>query len=140
MSTTTIISKAVVAQFINELFGELSSDNMHALITEDFHVHAWGSRTRREGARNLYQLLNMLRNTFTNPEVTVLEMTAQEDRVATRYIFRAEYVGEVGGVDVKGHVVSLHGVLLARMNGEKIAECWLEDDRLGLLRQLREAA
>jgi predicted ester cyclase len=140
MSTNTIINKAVVAQFINELFGELSSDNMHALITEDFHVHAWGSRTRREGARNLHYLLSTLRNTFANPEVTILEMTAQDDRVASRYLFRARYVNEVGGVDVKGHIVSLHGVLLARLDGEKITECWLEDDRLGMLRHLREAA
>lgn len=138
--STTIINKAVVAQFIDELFGKFSSDDMRALITEDFHGHTWGSRTRREGARNLYQLLNMLRNTFTNPEVTVLEMAAQDKRVAARYLFRAEYAGEVGGVDVKGHIVSLYGVLIARMEGEKIAECWLEEDRLGLLRQLREAA
>ncbi len=59
--------------------------------------------------------------------------------MAARYLFEAEYVGEVGGVDVTGQHIRLPGMLIARLRGEKIAECWWEEDRLAMLAQVRAA-
>jgi predicted ester cyclase len=134
-----IIHKAVVTQFISEVFGEFSGEHMPALLTEDFHAHAWASHGIPDGSQHIRQVLTLLRATFRNPRVTIQDLLAQGDRVAARYLFEAGYVGEVGGVDVTGKRIRLPGMLIARMRGEKIAECWWEEDRLTMLAQVRAA-
>jgi predicted ester cyclase len=134
-----IINKAVVTQFVSELFGEFSGEHMPALLTGSFHAHAWASHGIADGSQHIQQILTLLRTTFRNPRVTILDLLAQGDKVAARYLFEAEDVGEVGGVDVTGKHVQLPGMLIARMRGEKIDECWWEEDRLTMLAQVRAA-
>ena len=119
-----LINKAVVTQFITDLFGRSSGEHVSSLVTEDFQSHA--SPT-------------LLRATFRQPRVIVQDLLAQGDRVAARYLFQAEYVGEVDGVDVSGQPIEVPGMMIARMRGERIAECWWEEDRLAVLAQLRAA-
>lgn len=134
-----IIHKAVVAQFISEMFGEFSDDRVMALLAHDFHAHAWASHGIGDGPEHIRQLLTLLRATFRDPRVTVQDLLAQGDRVAARYLFEAYYVGEVRGVDLSGERIRLPGMLIARMRGQKIAECWWEEDRLTMLSQVRAA-
>jgi hypothetical protein len=134
-----LIGKAVVAQFISEVFGELSDEHVHSLVTEDFRAHAWSSRTVADGTPHIEQVLSLLRSTFRNPRVRVLDLLAQGDRVAARYLFEADYVGEVWDEAARGRRIRLPGMLLARLRGERIEECWWEEDRLAMLAQLRAA-
>ena len=134
-----LINKAVVTQFITEVFGRFSGEQVPALVTEDFRAHAWASRGIPDGTQHIHQVLTLLRATFRDPSVMVLDLLAQGDRVAARYLFEAEYVGEVGGVDVTGQHIRLPGMLIARLRGERIAECWWEEDRLAMLAQVRAA-
>ena len=134
-----LINKAVVTQFITEVFGRFSGEQVPALVTEDFCAHARASRGIPDGTQHIQQVLALLRATFRDPKVMVLDLLAQDDRVAARYLFEAEYVGEVGGVSVAGQHVRLPGMLIARLRGEKIAECWWEEDRLPTLAQDRAA-
>jgi SnoaL-like polyketide cyclase len=122
--SASLINKAVVTQFITELFGRFSGEHVSSLVTEDFRAH--GPPT-------------LLRATFRQPRVIVQDLLAQGDRVAARYLFQAEYVGEVDGVDVSGQRIELPGMMIARMRGERIAECWWEEDRLAMLAQVRAA-
>jgi hypothetical protein len=134
-----IIHKAVVTQFISEVFGDFSGEHVQALLTDDFRAHAWGSHGIPDGSHHIQEILTLLRATFRDPRVTVFDLLAQEDRVAARYLFEAEYVGEVRGVDVTGKRIRLPGMLIARVCDQKIAECWWEEDRLTMLAQVRAA-
>jgi len=134
-----LINKSIVTQFITELFGRFSGEHVPSLVTEDFRAHAWASRGNPDGTRHVDQLLTLLRATFRDPSVRVLDLLAQGDRVAARYQFEAEYIGEVGGVEVTGRQIRLPGMMIARMHGERIAECWWEEDRLAMLAQVRAA-
>lgn len=134
-----LINKAVVTQFINDLFGQFSGDHVDALVTEDFLAHAWAAHKVPDGTQHLRQVITLLGATFRDPQVRVLDLLAQGDKVAARYLFEAEYVGEVAGVNVTGQRIQLPGMLIARMRGHKIAECWWEEDRLALLAQIRAA-
>ena len=137
--SASLIRKAVVTQFITELLGRFSGEHLPSLVTEDFRAHAWASRANPEAARHVEQVLTMLRSTFRHPRVVVQDLLAQGDRVAARYLFQAEYVGEVDGVDVSGQRIELPGMMIARLRGERIAECWWEEDRLAMLAQVRAA-
>ena len=134
-----IIHKAVVTQFISEVFGDFNGEHVQALLTEDFHSHAWGSHGIPDGPHHIHHIVMLLCATFRHPRVTVLDLLAQDDKVAARYLFEAEYVGEVRGVDVAGKRIRLPGMLIARLRDQKIAECWWEEDRLTMLAQVRAA-
>lgn len=134
-----LINKAVVTQFITDLFGQFSGDAVDALVTEDFLPHAWASHVIPDGTQHLRQVITLLGATFRNPSVRVLDLLAQGDKVAARYLFEAEYVGEVAGVNVTGQRIEIPGMLIARMRGGKIAECWWEEDRLSIIAQVRAA-
>ena len=134
-----LINKAVVTQFITELFGRFSGEHVSSLVTADFRAHAWASRGIPDGTRHVELVLTLLRSTFRQPRVIVQDLLAQGDRVAARYLFQAEYVGEVGGADVSGKCIQVPGMMIARMQGERIAECWWEEDRLAMLAQVRAA-
>ena len=41
MSAELIVNKAIVNQFISEMY-ESNGENVRELITDDFHVDAWG--------------------------------------------------------------------------------------------------
>ena len=82
--STELINKAVVTQFITELFETLSSEHMPALVTNDFRAHAWTSYDTPafEGVRHVEQILTILRATFRNPRVRVEELAAFEPVIA----------------------------------------------------------
>ena len=137
--SASLINKAVVTQFITEIFGRFSGEHVSSLVTEDFRAHAWASRGSPDGKRHVEHAATLLRATFRQPRVIVQDLLAQGDRVAARYLFQAEYLGEVDGVPAAGRRVELPGMMIARMRGERIAECWWEEDRLAMLAQLRAA-
>src|SRR5215218_8821683 len=76
-----LINKAVVTQFITEVFGRFSGEHVPALVTGDFCAHAWASRGIADGTQHISQVLTLLRATFRDPSVSVLDLLAQGDRV-----------------------------------------------------------
>lgn len=135
MSAELIVNKAIVNQFISEMY-ESNGENVRDLITDDFHVDAWGGRGGAEGAAAIRQVLALVRSSIRDPRVSMLEMLAQGDKVVARYEVEGEYRGEMDGADIPPKQVTLPGVMIARLRDQKIAECWQEEDRVSLYQQL----
>lgn len=135
MSAELIVNKAVVNQFIAEMY-ESNGENVSALVTEDFHLDAWGGRAGAQGDAAIRQMLALVRGTLREPRVAILEMFAQGDKVVARYTVEGEYRGETDGVDIPSRQVRLPGIMIARVRDQKVAECWQEEDRLAMYQQL----
>jgi steroid delta-isomerase-like uncharacterized protein len=73
---------------------------------------------------------------FSDVEFTVEDSFGAGDRVAKRWVFRGTHTGELSGIPATGKRVSLAGISLARMAGDKIAEERDVADDLGFLQQL----
>jgi hypothetical protein len=132
--STELIHKAVVAQFIHEVFQELSEEHLSGLVTERFEAHSFYGVP--DDAVGVHHLVAGLRQHFRNPWVRVLELSAHQDKVMAHYLFEADLAGEdaarLGRVRVRR-------ILIARMEGQRVAECWQEEDLLGILAEAAEA-
>ena len=87
----------------------------------------------REG---LKQLTAMFRRAFPDGRMTIQDMVAEEDRVATRKTFRGTHQGELMGISPTGKAVVIGLMDMVRLVDGKVVESWSAADDLGLLQQL----
>jgi len=73
---------------------------------------------------------------FPDLRVTVEDLAAEEDRVASRFVLPGTHTGPFLGLPATGHGVTATGVAIDRVASGRLAECWVILDSLGLLRQL----
>lgn len=135
MSAELIVNKAIVNQFIAEMY-ESNGENVRELITDDFHLDAWAGRPGAEGPAAIRQVLSLVRSTLRDPRVSMLDVFAQGDKVVARYQVEGEYRGETEGADAPAKQVTIPGVIIAWVRDQKIAECWQQEDRESLYQQL----
>ncbi len=116
--STTLVHKALVAQFLTELFERRSDEPLQHLITSDFQLHGLEPGSALRGLAGLQAPLWQLRAEFENPRLRIEDLFAEGDRVAARYSFEADEAGTVA------RPVRLAGLLLARVQHGRVAECW----------------
>lgn len=137
--TTNLIHKAVVNQFLTEAFERLDPQHLPYLVTEDFIAHPWTELGISRGPEGMKRVVLALRSSFSNARVVVKDLIAEGDKVVARYHFEADHCGGFAGVSASGRRVRTHGILVAHMRNGRIAECWREEDHVGLLQQLGAA-
>lgn len=70
---------------------------------------------------------------------TILQMTAEDDRVTARTFYRGTHRGEIFGVAPTGKAISYVGAAFFRIAAGQVIEGWALGDLLSLLRQLGAA-
>jgi len=128
----SLIARALVAQFLTELLERARDEPLRYLVTSDFRMHA-GAPSDLRGPNALRPFLDGVRAAFDSPRLQVEDLLAEGDRVAARFVFEADHAGTSAGVVPAGRRVRLHGMLMARVRAGKVAEAWLEQDRLAFV-------
>ena len=82
------------------------------------------------------QLLTRLRSAFPYLRFTIADLIGEADRVVARYQADGTHQGELFGLSPTGKQVVVTGVVMARGEGGKLVEGWVNWDTLGLLQQL----
>ena len=105
-------------------------DAVRQLVADDYrgHVHAVAG-TEDRGADDLGELVESHAEAFDEVEYVVEDVLRDDGRVAARVTMRAHHRetgrdGEIGGL------------VVLRLEGERVAEEWSSWDYLGLARQL----
>ena len=89
-----------------------------------------------EHAEAARQEASDFRRGFPDVVSTIEDLIAEGDKVAARWRARATHRGEYVGVPATGREVEFTGISVYRIEGERIAESWTEEDELGLMRQI----
>jgi predicted ester cyclase len=79
-------------------------------------------------------------NVISNPQYTVEDMIAEGDKVVVRFTMVGTRQGRSSSISPIHGQISTAGIAIYRIVNGKIAEHWVNLDRLGLLDQLRAAA
>jgi hypothetical protein len=133
-SGTELIRKAVVAQFLTEMFEEVSGDHLDLLVTEHCRAHPWTALGIAEGPLGLRQLLPLLVSRYRDPKVFIEYLNAYGDTVAVRYRVEAETADPLRP-RAAGRDDRMAGILIARMEGERIAEYWCDGGPFAFLQR-----
>jgi predicted ester cyclase len=84
----------------------------------------------------LYQHVEMFERGFPQYSLKAEDMIEEGNKVAVRARFMGTHTGEFNGIPATGKTVDLPLILIYRIEGEKIAEHWMEANSLALLTQL----
>jgi SnoaL-like polyketide cyclase len=76
------------------------------------------------------------KDAFTGAHIKVDDQIQDGDRVATRWTGRGTHTGELNGIAPTGKEVTVTGLTISRLEGDKIVEEWIIWDTLGMLVQL----
>jgi len=127
-------NKAIVRRFWEEIFNGRNLDLIDELFAADHVQH--GSGGRELNLEDMKQNLSMNFNAFPDLHVTIEDLFAEGDRVATRYIGRGTHKGEMMGIPPTGKQVTAMGLVISRILGGKFVETWDLMDQVGMLQQL----
>jgi len=132
MSTSE--NKQLVRRYL-EAFNERDSERLAELLTDDAVEH--GIHGTHEGVGEIIEYLDGYFKAFPDYTGANEEVMAEDDLVTVRYTASGTHTGEYKNVEPTGLTATWSGISMYRIEDGKIAEIWLEEDRLGLLEQLQ---
>lgn len=129
-------NKAIVRRQEEELFTQGNLDAADEIYARNYVGHDPSNAEDIRGLEAAKQAAADYREAFPDPQVTIEDLIAEGDRVAARVRFRGTHQGELEGLAPTGRRVESTGIIISRIEGDKIAEDWANFDDLGLMRQL----
>ena len=128
-------NKALVRRLVDEVQnrGNIAAVDEIAAPTFVNHSAPPGVPSDREGAK---QVTLLFRQAFPDGSMTVEDMIAEGDAVATRKTFRGTHEGEFMGIPPTGRHVAIGLIDIVRVVDGRVVEHWNVVDNLGLLQQL----
>ena len=127
-------NKAVSRRF-HEAIGRGSAQAVQEELAPNYVAHFPGSPGPLD-AEGFKQLVNVFASGFPESYFDFDNEFAVEDKVVTRWTYRAVHSGEFQGLPPTGKQVAMTGITILHIAGGKIVEHWVELDQLGLLQQL----
>src|SRR5947209_1588454 len=127
-------NKALVRRFF-DAFGRNDFAALQAVTSQDVVYHAAppGLSAGSEGYR---ELMAMYISAYPDIQLTLDDMIAEGDKVVTRFTARGTHRGEFMGIEPTGTQITVGGISIIRVAGNKVTEEWDQLDMLGGLQQL----
>jgi steroid delta-isomerase-like uncharacterized protein len=88
------------------------------------------------GTEGMKAFINRVRTGMPDSKFTVERQIAEGNKVASRWYMEGTHTGLFMGVEATGNTVKDQGVDIFVIAGGKIVEVWVNEDGLGLLRQV----
>jgi steroid delta-isomerase-like uncharacterized protein len=127
-------ARATVLRYIEAVWNRGDGEALDQLTTPEFTYHL-GSQPGldREGMR---RFLAMTRVAFPDWRVEPVEVVGEADVVAVRWQGEVTHRGPFHGIPPTGRRITVSGINLYKLEGDKVAAEWEQTDTLGMLRQL----
>jgi steroid delta-isomerase-like uncharacterized protein len=128
-------NKQIVRRYAEDVFVGGNLDAIGETIAIDY-VHHSPSAPDVVGVEAMAELVRGFRRSFSEISLTVDDMVAQDDRVATQLRIFAVHSGDYDGIAATGRPVTLQSMAIDRIADGKIAEGWEVSDAHNLRDQI----
>ena len=126
--------KRLVGRYYHEVLTGRRLDVLDALLAPGFVGHdPAGAMIDRAG---YFSAVRMMHTAFGTLVVRVDDQIAERDRVTTRWSATGTHTGAFAGVPATGREVTMSGIDIHRLDGDRLAELWEQLDLASLLAQL----
>jgi steroid delta-isomerase-like uncharacterized protein len=126
-------NRDIVRRFV-DVISRRELDRLDQLLTADYAYHAPGMEVR--GPEGMKGVFIALRSGFPDWSETIEDLVAEADRVVFRVTGRGTHRGEFMGIPPTGREVTVAGIDIVRLTGDRIAEHWAVFDQFGMLQQV----
>ena len=127
-------NKAQKRRYI-EGFNAQDLDMIDELFDPHYVLHVPGSPDL-EGPEALKQMVAESLATLSEPVLTVDDMVAERNKVATRWTMTAIHSGDFMGVPPTDQRITMQGMVIDRFVGGKVVEGWDFFDMYGVMKQM----
>lgn len=143
---TEDVNKAVIFRLVEEVFNQGKIEVITDLVAENVVGHEVGEELlyqdspkerQQRGVDRFQETVMAFRNAFPDLQLSVFDVLAVEDKVVMRWGLQGTHQGAFLGVGPTGKVGKVQGIIIYRLEAEKIVEYWGIFDIYGLLQQLR---
>lgn len=134
MTTTAEENKRLVRRIPEEVANQGNLDAIDEIFTENAVDHTPFGELR--GHQEIKEQFELFLGAFPDFTVTIDDVIAEDDTVAVRVTQRGTHDGEFMGIDPTGQEIEIQTMAFIRVEEGKVAERWIQPDRLGLMQQL----
>jgi steroid delta-isomerase-like uncharacterized protein len=136
MSNSQPNSHAVVIhRFYEEVLNNHRFDLIPELVSQNVISYA-PDGTPQIGIAAFEHSVKRAQSLFTGQHFTVDDVVSNGDKAAARWTMTANNTVPLAGVPPTGKQITQHAVVFYRFENGRIAETWLQLDRLGTLQQI----
>lgn len=122
-------NKALVQRYIDEVLSGGDLSKVEAYVADSYSDATPGAESDARGPQVVKAAVERARSAFRNVRYTVDELIAEGDAVLARYTVTTVFKSD----DRK---VSITGMTIFRVAGDRIYEAWTINDQLAMFRQL----
>jgi len=128
-------NKNLIRRFFDEMWNPWNFAKADELLSPDITFRGTlGPELKGRDAFRAY--MRQVQAAFPDFHNTILQMTAEDDRVTARTFYRGTHRGELFGLAPTGKAISYAGAAFFRIAEGQVIEGWVLGDLLALLRQL----
>ena len=128
-------NKAIIQAFLDDVVNLGRLERANDLVKEDF-IELDPLPGQQQGREGLKAVIAMLRSAFHDMHWTVQEMVAEGEKVVTRFSWTGTHRGPFLGIPATGRSVEVKGVVIDRLEDDKMADSRLLMDTMSLMQQL----
>lgn len=132
--STTETNKALVRRVFKEIVNTGTLGIADDLFSPAFVNH--GIPVPATGPEAFRMATSLFRTAFPDLVVTLEDVAAEGDKVATRGYFTGTHQGDFNGIPPTGKSVKIDYIDMWRLEDGKAAENWVLMDMIGLMQQL----
>jgi steroid delta-isomerase-like uncharacterized protein len=127
-------NKVIVERMFNEVINQRKSELFEELIAPTYVNYSMPTPT--PGPEGLKQVLHMFYAAFPDMKITIHEVIAEGDSVASRGTWYGTHRGEFNGIPATGKQVAVDYIDIWRFKNGQAVENWVQMDMIGMLQQL----
>ena len=127
-------NKAVIRRGFEEGINQGNLAVFERVIAPTYINHTFP--TPAPGAEGFKQVMNMFLAGFPDLQVTLEDVLAEGDKVATRGYFIGTHRGEFNGIPATGKTVTVNYSDVWRLENGQAVENWVQMDMMGMMQQL----
>ena len=128
-------NKALMRNYIEEAWNKGNLDFIDKNFSSDFVSHGTfpGQPTNRDSVKSV---ISTVRNAIPDLHITIEDMLAEGDKVASRWVTKGTHKGDLMGAKPTGNKITVSETVVVRVKDGKVVEGWANRDDLGFLQQI----
>ena len=135
-ATTPEENQVLARRYFQDLMTDKNLDAVEEIIAPNFALRIPTLPEPIRGPEGMKGFINRVRTGIPDAKFTIERQIAEGNRVASRWYMEGTHQGLFMGVEGTGNTVKDQGVDIFTMAGGKIVEVWVNEDGLGLLKQV----
>jgi steroid delta-isomerase-like uncharacterized protein len=133
---TAEYNKTIYIRYIQAIFNEARFEELDGFLAADYEIKD-ALPGSAPGAAGIREAVTMFRTGFPDMVITLDEVIAEGDWVASKSTLRGTHHGDFLGVAPTGRAVAVTSLTMVKFRDGKLTESWVKNDVTAMMRQLQ---